>query len=72
MGCNYDGGDCCGPNVNTQYCTYCECLDTGTTLPPVTTTTGNGTILGSNIHVYASYDRLEKAVFFYICNMTNF
>ena len=21
MNCNYDGGDCCGPNVNTQYCT---------------------------------------------------
>ena len=19
--CNFDGGDCCGPNVNTDYCT---------------------------------------------------
>ena len=21
MNCNYDGGDCCGPNVITLYCT---------------------------------------------------
>ena len=24
--CNFDGGDCCGPNVDTTYCTYCVCL----------------------------------------------
>ena len=24
-GCHFDGGDCCGPNVNTQYCTECIC-----------------------------------------------
>ena len=24
--CNYDGGDCCGPDVNTQFCTECQCL----------------------------------------------
>ena len=23
--CNFDGGDCCKPNVNTQYCTECIC-----------------------------------------------
>ena len=23
--CNYDGGDCCGPNVNTWYCSDCSC-----------------------------------------------
>ena len=22
-GCNFDGGDCCGVNVNTQYCNLC-------------------------------------------------
>ena len=26
-GCEWDGGDCCGDNVNTQYCSACECLD---------------------------------------------
>ena len=24
-GCSYDGGDCCGPNVDTTYCTECIC-----------------------------------------------
>ena len=24
--CNYDGGDCCGPCVVTQYCSDCQCL----------------------------------------------
>ena len=25
--CNYDSGDCCGPNINTQYCTECICFE---------------------------------------------
>ena len=25
--CNWDGGDCCGTNVRTKYCTVCQCLD---------------------------------------------
>ena len=24
--CNFDGGDCCGSTVNTEYCTQCICL----------------------------------------------
>ena len=24
--CNYDGGDCCGSNVNTQSCDNCICI----------------------------------------------
>ena len=24
---NYDGGDCCGGDVNTLHCTVCECLE---------------------------------------------
>ena len=27
MNCSYDGGDCCGPVVNTYYCTDCQCCD---------------------------------------------
>ena len=23
--CNYDGGDCCGYNMNSEYCSQCEC-----------------------------------------------
>ena len=26
-GCNYDGGDCCGDDVNTTWCDDCQCLD---------------------------------------------
>ena len=25
--CNYDGGDCCGAAINTQYCSECQCLN---------------------------------------------
>ena len=23
--CDYDGGDCCGPEANLNYCILCEC-----------------------------------------------
>jgi len=26
-GCDYDGGDCCGPAVKTAYCKECKCKD---------------------------------------------
>jgi hypothetical protein len=44
--CSYDGGDCCGCNVVTSWCSVCACLDPnesggGTTCPPTTTTTHN-------------------------------
>ena len=25
--CHFDGGDCCGVNVNTSYCTECICYE---------------------------------------------
>ena len=27
VGCNFDGGDCCGANVNTDYCDECLCIE---------------------------------------------
>ena len=33
--CNFDGGDCCGPYVNTGYCNECLCLNSSS----ITTTT---------------------------------
>ena len=27
--CDYDGGDCCGACVSTEYCTECVCHDGG-------------------------------------------
>merc|ERR1712097_107435 len=26
-GCSFDGGDCCGSNVNKKYCKECKCKD---------------------------------------------
>jgi len=28
-GCHFDGGDCCGDNVNTRVCKECECKEVG-------------------------------------------
>ena len=25
--CNYDGGDCCGEDILTDYCNECQCLE---------------------------------------------
>ena len=30
-GCGFDGGDCCGLNVNTLFCEHCLCLDENVT-----------------------------------------
>ena len=26
-GCHFDGGDCCGFNVNVDYCNECNCYE---------------------------------------------
>jgi hypothetical protein len=39
VGCNFDGGDCCGSNVYTDHCTECLCLTTTATTTATTTTT---------------------------------
>ena len=44
--CFFDGGDCCGSNVNTDSCRVCQCLEGGgggsggTTTPSRTITAG--------------------------------
>ena len=32
--CGYDGGDCCGQDVRTTYCSECECLGGNITFNP--------------------------------------
>ena len=32
-GCEYDGGDCCGDNVVTTFCSECACKDPGIDTP---------------------------------------
>ena len=40
--CGYDGGDCCGDDVKTNYCNACICHSTNpTTVDPTNPTTAN-------------------------------
>merc|ERR1712025_1233737 len=39
-GCEFDGGDCCGSNVNTAFCTQCKCKQGATTAAPTTAAPG--------------------------------
>ena len=32
-GCNFDGGDCCGDDVDTDLFTQCQCLEEEAPLP---------------------------------------
>ena len=55
--CDFDGGDCCGQNISTEFCENCTChLDELTTpewiAPPTTTlppTTTQGEFLPGNL-----------------------
>ena len=37
--CEYDGGDCCGADIDTQYCSLCECINGGVESTTTTSTT---------------------------------
>ena len=59
MECNYDGGDCCGDNINSDYCTECLCLDdSGVTAPPLTIETIGGMFLIEAKNRLSSLSRL--------------
>jgi hypothetical protein len=32
-GCDFDGGDCCGKDVDKDLCTLCQCLEEEAPLP---------------------------------------
>ena len=40
--CNYDGGDCCGVNTTTNFCSECECHLNGTCVAGYHPLVGNG------------------------------
>ena len=48
LDCTYDGGDCCGANANTQYCTACLCLEVGGGRGGTTTPSGTTASVGCN------------------------
>ena len=40
--CDYDGGDCCGYNINTGFCTDCKCYFNETCIAGTHPLVGNG------------------------------
>ena len=54
-GCHYDGGDCCGPNVDTEYCLFCLCLENSECLAP-SELIGNGLCNDETNIAGCSYD----------------
>ena len=55
--CEYDGGDCCGDNVDTIYCTQCQCLDPDfwITTPQLTMQSSNAQSTSNLSCVYPNY-----------------
>ena len=51
-GCDWDGGDCCGSNVNSDYCLACQCLDPNTCVSAI----GDNYCDDENNHPGCEYD----------------
>ena len=56
-GCQFDDGDCCGPEVLTDYCDECICHETsfsssGTTQTPETTSGSGATNGGGTFYIF--------------------
>ena len=58
--CNYDGGDCCGSCVNTEYCSNCDCPLDGLTSGGIThPVVGNGVCDEETNNIECNYDNGE-------------
>ena len=76
-GCEWDGGDCCGEEVDTNYCQECECLDPSqqaTTTPASCTDTcgdqnrkGNGECDDENNNCGCEWDGGDCCGWLVIC-----
>merc|ERR1712108_125494 len=72
--CNFDGGDCCGSNVNTHFCHECKCKQAATTTAAPATTAASGGGGGSasratipswmktKMNAVTGFDRIIKGV----------
>ena len=54
--CNYDGRDCCGPCVLTQYCSNCDCLGGLTSVQITNPLIGNGLCNEETNNIQCDYD----------------
>ena len=53
---NYDGGDCCGINVNTEYCSDCKCYKVACAAGIVPPMVGDGICNDEANHPECNYD----------------
>ena len=54
--CNYDGGDCCGHNVNTDFCSNCQCYLNETCVAGTHPLVGDGFCNDETNHALCNYD----------------
>ena len=54
--CNYDGGDCCGSCVLTEYCSNCDCLGGLTSVEITNPLIGNGLCNEETNNIQCDYD----------------
>ena len=62
-GCLFDGGDCCRPNVNTQFCTLCFCHEDLNCDAPMELI-GNGVCNDEANNEHCNYDSGDCKSFF--------
>ena len=54
--CNYDGGDCCGYTVNTDFCSDCKCYVNGTCVAGTHPLVGDGFCHDETNNAICNYD----------------
>ena len=54
--CNYDGGDCCLLDVNSEHCSECECYHQETCIAGVHPLVGDGFCHDGNNNADCNYD----------------
>ena len=54
--CNYNGGDCCGCNINSEHCSECTCFFLETCLAGVHPLVGDGVCNDQTNNVECNYD----------------
>ena len=54
--CNYDGGDCCGYNINTDFCSDCKCYLNETCVAGTHPLVGDGFCNDETNHEICNYD----------------
>ena len=53
--CNYDGGDCCGENVNKQFCSECICLEETVKSLQIPQPKCSGHYFKANLKIYCTF-----------------